>query len=487
MKKHLSFLSALLLFLSSFSAQAQELESGYFLGGNPYAFRLNPAFQSERNIFSIALGQTGLGAWSNLGVSSLLYPNANGYMYTFMNDRVSASEFLRHVRSRNNLDLDARINLLTVGFWAGKRYYTLDFNLRSLNALSIPEDAFRFLKEDAGSKAASYDMAGLGFRSKEFLEAAFGWSKNYDNVFNVGFRVKALLGIADADVMAKKLSLSMSGERWEIQAQSELGISSAAGVKYGLDEDGYLDFSSIEMGDIDDWHQVRPAGYGAAVDLGASWNVLPELTLSASVLDLGGLLWNRGVRGLSPETGYVWEPSGDRGDGDESWEDEIGDAEKALAGVFRFRDSGAKSVFDFLPFRVNLGAEYRMPFYDRLSVGALYQGRGGKCFGRHTGRLSLNWNPLSFLSMSASSALSDLGQSMGFVLNLHPGVLNLTLGADYIPFHCVSVSSLLDEDFPDQYRRFAVLPRDNMKLNFYIGLNLAFGRSRLDHAKRFVL
>ena len=102
-------------------------------------------------------------------------------------------------------------------------------------------------------------------------------------------------------------------------------------------------------------------------------------------------------------------------------------------------------------------------------------------------RLSLNWNPLSFLSMSASSALSDLGQSMGFVLNLHPGVLNLTLGADYIPFHCVSVSSLLDEDFPDQYRRFAVLPRDNMKLNFYIGLNLAFGRSRLDHAKRFVL
>ena len=72
MKQTLLF--TLLALLGMSQAAAQEYETGYFLGGNPYAFRLNPAFQSERNLVSVVTGQTGLGTWSNLGVSTLLYP-----------------------------------------------------------------------------------------------------------------------------------------------------------------------------------------------------------------------------------------------------------------------------------------------------------------------------------------------------------------------------------------------------------------------------
>ena len=75
--------SLLILLSFSFSLFAQDLETGYFLGGNPYAFRLNPAFQSERNILAIALGGHQVGVWSNLGVSTLLYPDANGSLNTF--------------------------------------------------------------------------------------------------------------------------------------------------------------------------------------------------------------------------------------------------------------------------------------------------------------------------------------------------------------------------------------------------------------------
>ena len=135
-----------------------------------------------------------------------------------------------------------------------------------------------------------------------------------------------------------------------------------------------------------------------------------------------------------------------------------------------------------LPFRVNLGAEYRMPFYERLSVGLLYQGRGGAAFSRHTGRFSLNWNPLSFLSMSTGTTLSKMGQNFGFALNLHPAGINLLVGCDYIPFRTVNAAPLVD-DLPEQLRSLTVLPRDQMKLNLYIGLNFAFGRSRLNFKK----
>ena len=71
-KVFILFLSGLLAFGAASDLCAQDFETGYFLGGNPYAFRLNPAFQSERGIFSIGLGQTGVGTWRNL-VAHLLW------------------------------------------------------------------------------------------------------------------------------------------------------------------------------------------------------------------------------------------------------------------------------------------------------------------------------------------------------------------------------------------------------------------------------
>ena len=41
----------------------------------------------------------------------------------------------------------------------------------------------------------------------------------------------------------------------------------------------------------------------------------------------------------------------------------------------------------------------------------------------------------------------------------------------------------LVNDLPEQFRSMAVLPRDQMKLNVYIGLNFALGRSRLNFKK----
>ena len=480
MKRTYFLLSALILFaLAAPSARSQELETGYFLGGNPYAFRMNPAFQSERNIFSIALGGTGLEAWSNLGISSLFYPGDNGFLYTFMNDRVSPAEFQRKIGRNNRLDLDARVNLLTLGFWADRRFYTIDLNVRGLNAVSAPSDLFAFLKE--GSQGGnSFDFSGTGIRAKEFVELAFGWSKNYNNVFNAGFRVKALVGAAEAEVLAESMRLSMASDRWEIQARSVLNASSPSLVYRREGED--LDVGSIEFGGS----KIGPAGYGAALDLGASWNVLPSLTLSAAVLDLGPMRWNREVQGVSPETSYTWAPSDQEGGSDDTWEAEMDEASAALSGIFRFKDhSGSGGRFEMLPFRVNLGAEYRMPFYERLSVGLLYQGRGGAAFSRHTGRFSLNWNPLSFLSMSTGTTLSKMGQNFGFALNLHPAGINLLVGCDYIPFHTVNAAPLVN-DLPAQLRSLAVLPRDQMKLNLYISLNLALGRSRLNFKREHV-
>jgi hypothetical protein len=86
--------------------------------------------------------------------------------------------------------------------------------------------------------------------------------------------------------------------------------------------------------------------------------------------------------------------------------------------------------------------------------------------------------------MSTGTTLSKMGQNFGFALNLHPAGINLLVGCDYIPFHTVNVAPLVN-DLPEQFRSLAVLPRDQMKLNLYISLNLALGRSRLNFKKEY--
>ena len=49
----------------------------------------------------------------------------------------------------------------------------------------------------------------------------------------------------------------------------------------------------------------------------------------------------------------------------------------------------------------------------------------------------------------------------------------------------MSLAPLLDNPDP-RLARVAVIPRDRLSLDLYLGLNIAFGRNRLDHAKRFI-
>lgn len=477
MRKLIITLSTLLVLAAPLAAQ--DLESGYFLGGNPFAFRLNPAFQSERNLISIGLGMTGAGATSNLGINTLFYPDATGErVYSFLNDHVSADELLRKLHNQNYLGLDAQVNVLTVGFWSGRSFFTVDFNLRNSDAVALPYDLFRFLKGDK-SEGAVFECKNMGFQSSTFAEAALGWSYAFDDSFKVGARFKVLMGILGAEARMRRMQVEVHEDSWKVDSQGSMTVSSPAVTVTENKETGNLE--KIDF----DWNRFGPAGWGGAVDLGVSWEVTPLLTLSGALLDLGAIRWNREVAYATPEAAYEWTPT----DTVNSFSDntvEMEDLATVAGSLFNWQAvSNAGAAFAALPFRMNLGAEFRMPFYDRLSLGALYQGRFVGAYGRHTGRMSVNWNPLDFLSMSTGMTVSRLGESFSFALNLHPTTVNLILGCDYIPFRYVDVSPLFDDLTPQQ-AKYARLPKGRLNLNLYVGLNIAFGKSRLDHAKRFI-
>lgn len=378
------------------------------------------------------------------------------------------------------MDLDAQVNLLTVGFWSGKDFFTVDFNVRSMEAVSLPHDFFRFLK---GDKRAGdvFEIASTGIQAHNFAEAAFGWSHAFGPL-SIGARSKFLVGLLEADMMLDKMKVTVGEDSWSVESKGELNVSSPAVQTDVVKDTDLLNPNSFRV----DWNKAGPAGWGGAVDLGIRYDVTPHLTLSAALLDLGMVRWNHETAYATPDKAYEWAPSADDVSSQTgSYGIEMSSLlDLAVDFVSWKKVADPHPTVEWLPFRVHAGAEFRMPFYDRLSVGALYQGRFVDSFARHTGRVSLNWNPVDFLSLSGSANLSNFGESLGFALSLHPNAVNLILGCDYIPVHVVSIAPLLDNPSP-RLSRIAVIPRDRLNLNLYVGLNIAFGRSRLDHAKWF--
>ena len=93
--------------ISSISAFGQQnLRTAYFLDGYTYNYKMNPAMAPERAFFAMPMiGNMGIGAESNMALSTFLYPTGNGNMTTFMNKSVSADQFLDRIQQVNNLNI----------------------------------------------------------------------------------------------------------------------------------------------------------------------------------------------------------------------------------------------------------------------------------------------------------------------------------------------------------------------------------------------
>lgn len=81
---------------------------------------------------------------------------------------------------------------------------------------------------------------------------------------------------------------------------------------------------------------------------------------------------------------------------------------------------------------LNLGAEYTLPMYRKLTFGLLSNTRFQGDYSWTEGRLSANWKPLRWLDGGMSLGLGSFGASAGWLINIHPKGFNLFVGMDHI-------------------------------------------------------
>ena len=429
-----ALLASMALLLASYSeSQGQDLQSAYFIDNYTYSYHLNPAFTTKKSFIGGPLSNLNSGTNSNVGLSTFFYPH-DGKLATFMHPSVDREQFLSKLHETNKIGINISYNVASVGYWTKVRnrdvFQTFDISLRNNTSAKIPYGLFDFMK--GGGEHFVYDLSNVFGYTRTFLEFASGAAVKFDKL-TLGARAKLLLGTNKIDLKVNHMIAELDGLSWSIQSYGSItgaggGISDK--TKKGALSDDY---------DVMDWDGVKwkPFGFGGvggAIDLGVKYEINDYINISASVNDLGFIVWRNKVNAINAGKTYIIQM-------------EAIDSEKgSILGVVNDVINKFKSVYEFFPeknnfstqslsINANLGAEFKMPFYNKMSVGILATTRNSHVNRYNELRMSLNAAPLKWLSFSLSTAYTTFGWELGGMVNVYDNKFSAYIGSDSYYFN----------------------------------------------------
>ena len=443
MKRLATYMMTAAMTLCGTAVTAQTMNSAYFTGDYKYRHDLNPAYGNEQNYISWpALGNLNVSTHGNFGYGDVVMNNpmfgkgSDKKMTTFLNPYISSSDALSGFSKGNNrISGNVDITILSAGFKAFGGYNTIELGARTSFGMSLPYELFEFAK-NTGNK--SYDIGDVTANATAFAQLAFGHSHQIGDKLRIGAKVKFLFGGARADLKMENLKADLTADdKWTVTGKATANVS-MKGFTYLESEEEYNDpqrgtYRKVDDVDIDG---AGLGGFGMAFDLGGLCKINRDWTVSAAVGDRGLINWSNNMQATNRSQSFIFNGfhdtavKSDHTNSLDNQADKYGDQIADFANLSDEGDQGSRSTG--FGATVNVGCEYTLPVYRKLTFGLLSSTRIN---GDHTwteGRLSANVAPLKWLDGGINVAVNSYTASMGWVLNIHPKGQNFFIGMDHL-------------------------------------------------------
>lgn len=312
-----------IMLVCTLSANAQFLRTSYFMEGTHYRQQLNPALTPTKGYFNLPV----IGAVNaTVGSTSLGYQDIIDIIDDG-DDFYTKPDFMNRLKDNNKLNVNFSTEILSAGWYKGKNFWSFNIGLRTDIGANLTKNMFTFLNEmetvEENWRNSNYDISGQQLNINAYTEIGLGLSRQINSRLTVGARVKALLGIGNMELKLNRVAMSANLpsdqqiNQWSSESYwNSMSPSQAAQAAQELKDkfNNYhanltvgaelkSSFKGLELQeeegkdyvtDFDfDSGKLGIAGYGFGIDLGASYKILDNLTVSASVLDLGFISWSK--------------------------------------------------------------------------------------------------------------------------------------------------------------------------------------------------
>jgi len=224
----------------------------------------------------------------NLSFNEIFQKNEDGELIPFGDEE----KFISNLKDKNDIDLDANVSILFMGYRIGPNYFTFSATERAEIAFDFPRELGTWgVKGPADPSVSQSSLTGenLSLNGVAFHEIALGYSRQINEQLSAGARFKYLKGV-----------LSVSTEELQGEIFTSMDTTFINVDQLVLNTSGFDTDFNIE-GDPPIWGDNN----GFAIDLGAQYKLNDRWTFSFSVTDIGSIKWKETtVKHLLNDTSY---------------------------------------------------------------------------------------------------------------------------------------------------------------------------------------
>ena len=347
MKASVTFLALMI----SAIAFGQTESTLYFMNSLSQSVTENPA-TLPRYKFSLGIP----------GSSTLISYTNNGFSYNDLVKRggdsvtVDFSKWLSKLAKKNYTSVGVNTDLFRLGIRTKKDVYLMmNVMARGYGRFMFPKDMAALFLEGTGNYVGQTLHISPKAEGMGWVEVGLGTSIPITEKLRVGGRIKYLKGIVNATTVRSDASLQIAND-YSITAAADMSIKTSGFNKIS---DGNMKFSDFS------------GNTGFGLDLGATWQMLPKLQLSASLIDIGYIKWSNDITyyQLDPETDRYTFKGIDLGEllngHDDYWSAQADSLEKN----FKVKELTGSGYATALPMRGFASANYTLS--KNTNVGAL--------------------------------------------------------------------------------------------------------------------
>lgn len=425
------------LFLTSNNKSIAQKDILYFLREAPQVMQYNPAITPCSNFYlSLMLGATDIGVHtSGFSYHDLIHK------HPIYSDslQLDLEGFRSQLNDNNFINFNYDMDLLGFGFKIGKNYFSYDLSLTLDARVNFSKGIFDLILEGSNANNGNIRLLdGHLLDVNSYITNAIGYTREINDKLSIGGKIKLLSGIANIHTNEANLELNFKDSE-KISAHGELDILTAniigdLSITSLFKENASADFIVPEnLNTILD-HAMD--NVGLSFDLGASYRLLENLELSASVVDVFNFIsWNTHTTQIinnKPFEEIVFEGITSSIDSIETnFETQINSLADSISSALDVRTQNISSYTTHLPMKIYFGATYNFGkvnylhalFNTKIGAGRIYDTHISLFYSLHTRLLSLSFgNMFRSTNLFNPSALISLKLGKGQIYvggNLH--------------------------------------------------------------------
>ncbi len=442
----------------------------YYLTGAPQVYRLNPATQPQCSFFFgiPVINSFYLETYNNsFGLTDVIWndPVTNEVVHP-LSSEANLNEFLNKLNDDNSLSLELGISPISMGLGIKDMYFTFDITTKFKQGLYIPADFVPIIltRIDNGR---TYDFSSLGIEFTSYIEYAVGVSRKFSDILTVGIRPKLITGVYNISSKDNNESLYTYVYNYEFNSQIDLQICTP-GFFVPENENGVLDptgefvFDSTLSG-FSDYRKLVMTNKGLGIDIGVHYKPIEDLTLSASLIDLGYIKWKEYIHTATLNGSLTYEGiEYEVGQDTSNFFDDFLDT---LRSNFEVTGSSEPYKTGLEP-KLYLGCS--LALLPSLDVGLLSRFDFLTSGTKANVMIHANWHPSSAFNLTASySPFDGRASTFGLGFSLRGGPITFYTVADYRAFR---YNLYKYEKIP-----VFIAPSGRSRFNTQIGLNITIG------------